>query len=180
MTIYVFDSGPLINLFRYYFRERFPSLWQHFDEMIANGRITSTREVSNELAGHEDKSANKRKESRREDSSESEKQEDELARWCKKNRVKVFVTPTPAELEVVTNIFSVHHFQAMIRRKERLKERPVADPFVIARAKCLGNGCVVTTEKRKPNSANIPNVCENFGVDWTDLEGFMELEKWRF
>ena len=68
----------------------------------------------------------------------------------------------------------------MIRRKERLKERPVADPFVIARAKCLENGCVVTTEKHKPNSAQIPNVCEYFGVDWTDLEGFMEREQWRF
>ena len=27
MTAYVFDSGPLINLFRHYYRERFPSLW---------------------------------------------------------------------------------------------------------------------------------------------------------
>ena len=26
MTIYVFDSGPLIDMFRHYYRERFPSL----------------------------------------------------------------------------------------------------------------------------------------------------------
>ena len=26
VTIYVFDSGPLIDMFRYYYRERFPSL----------------------------------------------------------------------------------------------------------------------------------------------------------
>ena len=55
MTIYVFDSGPLIDLFRHYYRERFPSLWQQFDEMVEDGRITSTREVSNELEGHEDR-----------------------------------------------------------------------------------------------------------------------------
>ena len=158
MTAYVFDSGPLINLFRHYYRERFPSLWKHFDEMIADGRITSTREVSNELDGYED----------------------ELAKWCKRNRRTVFVTPTASELEVVRNIFSVHHFQAMIRRKERLKGKPVADPFVIARAKCLENGCVVTTEKHTPHAAKIPNVCEHFDVDWTDLEGFMERERWRF
>lgn len=158
MTVYVFDSGPLIDLFHHYYRERFPSLWKHFDEMIAEGRITSTREVSNELEGHEDT----------------------LAKWCKENRRNVFVTPTTAELEVVRNIFDVHHFQAMIRKKQRLAGRPVADPFVIARAKCLENGCVVTTEKRKPNSAHIPNVCEHFGVDWTNLEGFMEREQWRF
>lgn len=158
LTVYVFDSGPLIDLFHHYYRERFPSLWKHFDEMIAEGRITSTREVSNELEGHEDT----------------------LAKWCKQNRRKVFVTPTAAKLEVVRNIFNFHHFQAMIRKKERLRGRPVADPFVIARAKCLGNGCVVTTEKHKPNSAQIPNVCEHFGVGWTDLEGFMEREQWRF
>ena len=158
MTIYVFDSGPLIDLFHHYYRERFPSLWQQFDEMVEDGRITSTREVSNELEGHEDR----------------------LANWCKENRRKVFVTPTAAELEVVGDIFRVNHFQTMIRRKERLEGKPVADPFVIARAKCLENGCVVTTEKHKPNAPKIPNVCEHFGVDWTDLEGFMERERWRF
>ena len=124
VTIYVFDSGPLIDLFRHYYRERFPSLWQHFDEMIADGRITSTREVGNEIEGHGDK----------------------LAEWLEdleENRKNVFVTPTPAELEVVREIFSARHFQAMIRKKQRLAGRPVADPFVIARAKCLENGCVV-------------------------------------
>ena len=58
MTIYVFDSGPLIDLFRHYYRERFPSFWQQFDEMVEDGRITSTREVSNELEGHEDRLRN--------------------------------------------------------------------------------------------------------------------------
>lgn len=161
MTVYVFDSGPLIDLFSHYYRERFPSLWQHFDEMIADGRITSTREVGNEIRGHGDK----------------------LAEWfeaLKEDRTNVFVIPTPTELEVVREIFSVRHFQAMIRKKRRLEGRPVADPFVIARAKCLENGCVVTTERNTPNAAKIPNVCEYFGVDWTDLEGFMEREQWRF
>lgn len=45
---------------------------------------------------------------------------------------------------------------------------------------CLENGCVVTTEKHTPNAAKIPNVCEYFQVEWTDLEGFMESEQWRF
>ncbi len=161
MTIYVFDSGPLIDLFRHYYRERFPSLWQHFDGMVADGRITSTREVGNEIEGHGDK----------------------LAEWLealKENRKNVFVTPTSAELEVVRQIFGVRHFQAMIRKRQLLEGRPVADPFVIARAKCLNDGCVVTTERHTPNAPKIPNVCEHFGVDWTDLEGFMEREQWCF
>lgn len=68
----------------------------------------------------------------------------------------------------------------MIRRRELLQGGSVADPFVVARAKCLGDGCVVTTEKYSPNAAKIPNVCEHFGVDCTNLEEFMEREKWRF
>lgn len=161
MTIYGFDSGPLIDLFRHYYRERFPSLWQHFDEMVADGRITSTREVGNEIEGHGDS----------------------LAKWLEElaeNRKNVFVTPTSAELEAVRQIFGVRHFQAMIRKRQLLEGRPVADPFVIARAKCLNNGCVVTAEKHMPNAAKIPNVCKHFDVDWTDLEGFMEREQWRF
>ena len=158
VTIYVFDSGPLIDMFRHYYRERFPSLWKHFDQMIEDSRITSTREVFNELTGAEDT----------------------LANWCKMNRPKVFVTPTIEELDVVKKILSVPHFQAMIRKKAHLQGKPVADPFVIARAKCLENGCVVTTEKHTPNAAKIPNVCEYFQVEWTDLEGFMESEQWRF
>jgi hypothetical protein len=84
------------------------------------------------------------------------------------------------ELDCVRRIFEVEHFQAMIRTKERLRGRPVADPFVVARAWCLDAGCVVTTESHKPNAAKIPNVCDHFGVDWTTLEGFMERERWTF
>lgn len=157
MTVYVFDSGPLINLFRYYYRSRFPSLWDQFDQMVADSRITSTREVFNELQGHGDG----------------------LASWCKGNR-QVFVTPTTIELMTVKEIFNVGHFQAMIRKKERLEGKPVADPFVIARARCLENGCVVTAESNNPNAAKIPNVCERFDVDCTNLEGFMKLNSWLF
>ena len=157
MTVYVFDSGPLIDLFRHYYPQQFPSLWEQFNEMITSGQITSTREVMNELEG----------------------QGDGLASWCKANR-QVFVMPTTAELESVREIFSVEHFQAIIRKKERLQGKPVADPFVIARAKCLENGCVVTTERHNPNAARIPNVCEHFRVDCTNLEGFMKREGWSF
>ena len=105
---------------------------------------------------------------------------DDLAAWCKENRQQVFITPSSEELEFVKAIFEVRHFQAMIRKKERLQGGSVADPFVVARAKCLENGCVITTEKYSPNAAKIPNVCEYFGVDCTNLEAFMEREKWRF
>lgn len=157
VTIYIFDSGPLIDLFHHYYPTRFPSLWENFNEMIANDRISSTREVYNELADYGD----------------------DVSEWCKEMR-KVFVIPDSTELAMVREIFKIEHFQTMIRINERLKGRPVADPFVIARAKCVEEGCVVTKEIYKPHSAQIPNVCNHFDVDCTDLEGFMERENWSF
>jgi len=67
----------------------------------------------------------------------------------------------------------------MIRKQERLKGKPVADPFVIARAKIL-DACVVTQEKNTENAAKIPNVCDHFGIDCINLEGFMKKESWTF
>jgi len=67
----------------------------------------------------------------------------------------------------------------MIRKKERLKGMPVADPFVIARAKIL-NASVVTEEKHTENAAKIPNVCNHFNIPCIKLEGFMKEEKWVF
>lgn len=157
MTIYVFDSGPLIDIFRHYYPARFPTLWEQFDKMIAKNRIVSTREVYNELAGYGD----------------------DVSEWCKKMR-QIFTIPDTIELEVVREIFKVQHFQVLIRKKVRLAGRPVADPFVIARASALTNSCVVTTEIYKPNAATIPNVCNHFQVDCTNLEGFMERENWKF
>ena len=121
---YVFDSGPLIWMFRYYYPERFPSLWRQFDALIDDQTITSVKEVSRELDG----------------------QDDLLANWVKANK-NVFNTPTASELLIVQKIFQVPHFQGLIRKQERLQGKPVADPFVIAKASCIEDGCVVTTEK---------------------------------
>lgn len=154
---YVFDSGPLIWMFRYYYPERFPSLWEQFDNLVDKQRIISVKEVSRELDG----------------------QEDLLANWVKGN-TSVFHPPTAAELIFVGNIFQIPHFQGLIRKQERLQGKPVADPFVIAKAGIIENGCVITTEKYKKNASQVPNVCEYFHVPYMNLEQFMEQEGWVF
>ena len=153
---YVFDSGPLIDMFRHYYRQRFPSLWQLFDTMIENNLITSTREVFNELINRGD----------------------DLSDWCEEQR-QLFVTPNKIEQGFVREIFINPHFQGVLRKQEKLEGRPVADPFVVARARHTG-GCVVTTEKYRPNAPKIPNICEKFGVECVNLEAFMEREQWQF
>ena len=154
--IYVFDSSVLINLFRNYYRRIFPSLWQRFDDYVATGRIVSVREVLNEITDREDT----------------------LAEWARGHR-DIFFQPSIEELAFISEIFRVGHFQALVRNEERLKGKPVADPFVIAKARDI-QGCVVADGLLKPNAARIPNVCEHFGVAWLSLEGFMERENWTF
>lgn len=155
--IYVFDSDSLIDLFKYYYPDRFPSLWENFDALVSEQRIISVREVRNEIGGYGDR----------------------LSDWVKGHR-EFFLTPTTDELYFVAEIFNVTHFQALVRKKEQLQGKPVADPFVIAKAKVQEEGCVVTQEVKRPNAARIPNICEHFNLPCLNLEAFMEIEKWRF
>jgi len=53
--IYVFDSDTLIDLFRHYYPERFPTLWQNFDNLVSNSKIISVSEVGKELEDYEDR-----------------------------------------------------------------------------------------------------------------------------
>ena len=154
---YVFDSDSLIDLFRHYYPERFPTLWEKFDVLVSAGKLLSVREVFNEIGS----------------------KEDSLANWAKQNTNILFLESTTEELKFVSEIFQVRHFQAMIRKQERLKGKPVADPFVIARAKISG-ACVVTQEKNTEKASKIPNVCEYFKIPCINLEGFMEKENWTF
>jgi len=156
--MYVFDTNSLIVLFTNFYHTRFPSLWEKFDDLISDGRIVSVREVYNEISGYY--------------------AENRLVQWAKEHR-ELFAEPSIEELQFVSEIFAVRHFQLLIRKKEILNGKPVADPFVIAKAK-VGNGKIVTQEQLKKNSAKIPNVCAHFDIDYTDLEGFMEREGWQF
>jgi len=155
--IYVFDSNSLIDLFKHYYPSRFPSLWEKFDALVLSENITSVREVANEIT----------------------QMDDRLSGWTKSNKI-IFPISSPDELRIVAEIFRNNHFQANIRKKERLQGKAVADPFVIAKARIVENGCVVTQETAKENAAKIPNICQAFDVHYLNLEGFMEKEGWEF
>lgn len=156
--VYVFDAGPFITLFTYFYASRFPSLWERFNTVIASRRVLSTREVANEIMSFHGKTR--------------------LTQWVSEQR-DLFDSPSQMEIRYVEEIFRQPHFRQLIDRRKMLEGRPVADPFVIAKARTIG-GIVVTTEKYKPNAAQIPNICEHFGIGCIGLEGFMEREGWCF
>lgn len=156
--IYVFDTNAFSQLFHSFYRSRFPSLWAHFDELVDDGLITSTREVYREIEDDRVKS---------------------LRDWAKDNH-ELFPTPTADEALFVSKIFSVRHFQQIVEQKKLLKGGKNADPFVIARAAVLEEGAVVTMENEPPNGAKIPNICRRFSIPCMSLETFMEHEDWKF
>lgn len=155
--IYTFDTSAF-HVFQQYYPSRFPSLWEKFDEIIADGSIVSVREVKRELVRRI--------------------QHQFMNDWVK-DHPGLFFTPSEDEMKFVTDIFLNPHFRHLIPQKSRLIGNPVADPFVIASAK-HNNGCVVTMEQYKPNAAKIPNVCKHYGIECTNIEGFMEREGWTF
>ena len=128
------------------------------EDFVSSGKVISVREVYKELDGSPTRQ--------------------HLREWIKINR-KMFEKATAAEVEMIAEIFSLSHFQQLISKKQTLRAGPVADPFVIAAAGCR-DGCVVTEEKWKKNAAKIPNVCEHFGIECRDLEGFLFENNWKF
>ncbi|MCY3916256.1 MAG: DUF4411 family protein [Chloroflexi bacterium] len=152
------DTNTLSQLFRFYYRNNFPSLWKQFDQLVLDGRILSTREVMRELG--EGKKA-------------------ELAyKWALDHK-NVFPDPGIDEVRFVSRIFGIRHFQQNLQSKKGKPRKQVADPFVIAQAKRTG-GTVVTEESKPPNGARIPNICEHFEVTCINLQQLMDREGWEF
>ena len=154
---YIFDTNSFRVLGNYY-PDRFPSFWEQFNEAVRTDSVFSVREVRREL--------------------EVQATSQWLSDWVKANS-GIFRAPTAEETAFLPNIFQIEHFRALVGEKQRLKGSPVADPFLVACAKVHG-GCVVTEEQLKPNAAKIPNVCHHFGVDYCDVEGFLERVGWAF
>ncbi|WP_019679435.1 DUF4411 family protein [Ruminococcus flavefaciens] len=63
--------------------------------------------------------------------------------------------------------------QESIHQKNIIIGRPSADIYLAAKAKAL-NATLVTSEEFKPNSAQLPNICEKIGVDYISYDEFMK------
>jgi hypothetical protein len=139
--MYVFDTSPLSTLFKNYYPKRFPSLWKHFDGLVASNGLVSTREAFREIG---------------------DGPVAELRQWAESNHA-LFATPTAAEGAFVVKIYGVQHFHQNLEQQKLLKGGRNADPFIIARA-AVEERTVVTMELLKPKAAKIPNICNHFGI----------------
>lgn len=169
--IYVFDTNSLRTLSSYY-PDTFPSFWEAFGAAVESGEVSSVREVYNELEGQFGFSK------RDLENEEKFRRLGWLWQWLSTHKA-MFTVPGPEETRFLPELFGVRQFRALVGEKQLLKGQPVADPFLISRARAVG-GCVVTEEVAKPNSAKIPNICDHFDIDCTDLRGFLGRKGWRF
>ena len=154
---YIFDNNSFRVLGNYY-PDRFLTFWRQFNQAVKIGKIISVREVRREL--------------------EVYVRHPHLSDWIERNK-SIFLLPNRTEMRFVSEIFAVQHFQSLVSKQTLLEGRACADPFIVAKAHFI-NGCVVTEEAVKPNAARIPNVCEHFGVAFTNFQEFMERENWSF
>jgi hypothetical protein len=156
--IYVFDDNSLSNVLNHYYPDRFPSFWEKYDRMVQSGNIISVREVRHEL---------------------TLKFSDETVERLGKQNKDFFSDPTKEELEFITKIYSINHFQQNLERKKLLQGGYFADPFIIAKA-WKDEGTVITEEEFKEHAAKIPDICHHFNIACEKLEGFLIKEDWKF
>lgn len=150
---YIFDSGPFIDC-RYYFPNIFKNYWHNLNQLANNKNILSVKEVYNEIL----------------------RGSDIISDWAEKNK-DIFEKPTSDEFGIVSEILSRH--RELIKVMNISGGTPVADPFIIAKAK-VNNLIVVTQETYRENAHKIPNICKELEVEYMSLEKFMNNEGWEF
>ena len=156
--VYVFDTSSFIVLSHYY-KEQFPSLWKQISIQIRSNKIISVKEVFNEI--------------------DSYGPETDLKRWARDNK-KIFQPMSKEESHTISDIFKEYpKFQKMVGQKSRLQGKPVADPFIVAKAIHI-QGTVVSEETVQKNGIKIPNLCKVKNVPCLKLKDFMKNENWSF
>jgi len=139
--VFCLDTNVLIEPWNKYLPiHRSPEFWGIIDTLAAEGRIFCTQEVRREI----------------------EREDDELKNWIA-DRPHLFREVTE---EVQVNLRSI--LKRFPRLVDTRRDRSMADPWVIAHA-MAENAIVVTKEIGTPvnsNTVKIPDVCDDFGVEW--------------
>ncbi len=156
MMVYILDTNIFRKILEHLPRKGkyFERLWKALETGIQNGVYQSVDECYNELSAHyDDKNTN--------------------MQWLKANK-KMFLAPTNEESQTIRILFRNPKMRENIHTKNIINNRPSADPYIAAKAKAL-DGIVVTEEKHKPHSAQLPNICEELGIQCITYDDFMEI-----
>ncbi|OGV70395.1 MAG: hypothetical protein A2283_18970 [Lentisphaerae bacterium RIFOXYA12_FULL_48_11] len=141
MKKYCLDSGVFIEGWnRYYSMDLCPEYWDILNTLALKGQVFSPVEVKREI----------------------DKTDDGLKEWVK-HRSHFFKEITTPVQERLRKIMASHG-----RLVDSIKQRSVADPWVIAFA--MAEGAIVVTKESPSGTSTkrikIPDVCEALKVPW--------------
>ena len=153
--VYILDTNIIRKIFFHLPKKGkyFESVWKALEAGVDSGTYISVDECFNELERQFSKDA-------------------EAFKWINE-RKKMFLNPGNEESTIMCQIFSNPKFRESIHTKNILENRPSADAYIVAKGKFLG-ATVVTAEEYKPNSAQLPNLCQAMGVHYIGYDDFME------
>ena len=132
----------------------FEDVWAKLEAGIEEGKYISVDECFNELFGQFSKDS-------------------DAFKWISE-RKHMFKNPDSAETLIIRELFKDRKIRESIHTPNILANRPSADIYIAAKAKQL-QAMVVTAEKYKPHSAQLPNICEKLGVVYITFDDFMEI-----
>ena len=153
---YILDTNILRTLLNYFPKKgkRYEEVWDKIDKKIKAEEYISVDECYNELA-------------------KQFSDRTEQYRWFKDHK-EMFKNPSDKESIIMSNLLKNPKMRETIHQRNILENRPSADVYIVAKAKALG-ATVVTSEKFKPNSAQLPNLCNELQVPYISYDDFMEL-----
>ena len=159
--IYILDTNIIRKLWFHFPKKGivFERIWETLNKLIELGIVISVDEVYNEL-------------------NSQFSSDNEAFAWISEHKY-MFKNPDNEESLTIQLLFRNNKFQESIHIKNILGNRPSADAYLVAKAKKL-NATIVTTETSKPNSAQLPNICEAFGVMTITYDDFMEFIQSKF
>ena len=154
MKKYLLDTCVFRKLLDHFPKKgvRFETVWEQIDNGFETGELVSVDECYNELCLHYD-------------------EKNPNYAWIKLKK-PYFLGPSNDESIIIKQLFANPKMQESIHVKNILENRPSADVYIAAKAKQIG-AIVVTVEKFKSNSAQLPNICESLGVATMSFDDFM-------
>lgn len=154
--IYILDTNIIRTLLNFYPKKgkRYEEVWDKIDEKIRADEFVSVDECYSEL----------------------EKQfsdKTEQYQWFHGHK-DMFKNPDDKESVIISKLLINPKMRETVHQKNILENRPSADVYIAAKAKAL-DATVVTNENYKPNSAQLPNLCEELGVSCISYDDFMAI-----
>lgn len=158
---YIIDTSSLVELNKHNPMDVYPGVWNKIEQLINNRKMLAPKEVFHEIS----------------------RMDDQLEEWSKKQG-KLFVDPTPRQIELVKDI--LHKYPSLIDIS-----RPYdADPWVIAitlelmtspqRTLYTIKRIIVTEERIRGNRVRIPFVSNDYKIESIDIIGMFREEGWKF